>query len=685
MMTAQVEPVSTHSVRAARALWLVLAVVVPALLVGALASRHAALQTVCRPPSACAQFQLNASSARTLSEHGVSLTVYAVFTAAKVAIALLIWYGLAALIVWRKSEDRGALLAAFFLVVFPAWGLGSWVSPDSALDSVLNAVFLPTLLIFTLLFPDGRFAPRWTRWLAITLICTLVVAYLPLPAVASPVALGSFLVILGMFVAVPVVQIYRFRSVSSWEQRQQMKWACFGLIVAILGFAIIQVLPNIFEPFPTARGSLYAVLADTADTIVFSAIPICLAIAILRHRLWDIDLVINRALVYAALTNCVVGLYVGIVVGLGALFRTEGSIALSLPTTALIALLVQPLREQLQRGVNRLMYGERDDPYGILSRLGRRLETTLAPGAILPTIVATVAEALKLPYVAICLEQDDDVIVAACGSPAEEQMRLPLVHQGNTIGQLIVSPRTGTRTLNPADLRLLNSLAHQAGIAAHTVQLTADLQRSRERLVIAREEERRRLRRDLHDGLGPTLAGLFQRLDVAATLVSRDPNAAVTLLDDLKGQVKSTISDIRRLVYALRPPSLDEYGLVWALREQVSQYNGANGLQISFQAPEPLPALPAAVEVAAYRIALEALTNVVRHAHASTCSIKLCTDVDLHLEIKDDGIGLPERYHAGVGVMSMRERAAELGGQCLIEPGHTCGICVSVQIPISKE
>ncbi len=685
MMTGQVDTLSTRSVRAARAVWLVPAVGVPILSVVALASRQATLRTSCHATSTCAQFQLNASAVHTLSEHGISLTAYAVFTAVKLAVALLVWYGPAALIVWRKSEERGALLGAYFLVVFPAWGLDTWFSAGLPLDVVLNAVFLPTLLIFALLFPDGHFVPRWARWLAVALILAMVVANLPLPAAGSPVAFVSFLVIVAILLAVLVIQIYRFRSVSCWEQRQQMKWVCFGLIVAILGFALVQLLPNIFEPFPTAPGSLYAAFANTADTIVFSAIPVCIAIAVSRYRLWDIDLVINRALLYAALTGCVIGPYIGIVVGLGALFQTHGNIALSLLATAFVALLVQPLREYLQRGINRLMYGERDDPYGILSRLGGRLETTLDPGAILPTIVETVAEALKLPYVAIALEQDDDVIVAAYGSPVEEQLRVPLIYQGNTVGQLIVSPRTGTRTLNPADLRVLNTLAHQAGIAAHAIQLTADLQRSRERLVITREEERRRLRRDLHDGLGPTLAGLFQRLDLAAALVPRDPNAAVSLLDDLKGQVKSTIADIRRLVYALRPPTLDECGLVWALREQASQYNGANGLQISLQAPEPLPALPAAVEVAAYRIALEALTNVVRHAHAGACSIQLEVDGELRLEIIDDGIGLPEPCHTGVGVMSMRERAAELGGQCRIGPGHTGGTRVCIQIPISKE
>jgi signal transduction histidine kinase len=219
------------------------------------------------------------------------------------------------------------------------------------------------------------------------------------------------------------------------------------------------------------------------------------------------------------------------------------------------------------------------------------------------------------------------------------------------------------------------------------VRLTTDLQHSRARLVTTREEERRRLRRDLHDGLGPTLASLAQRLDTARILVPRDPNAAVALLGDLTAQVKTTITDIRRLVYALRPPALDELGLVSALREHAAHYNESNGLSISMEAPERLPPLPAAVEVAAYRIVLEALTNVARHAHARTCHIhlELREAQVLYLEVTDDGGGLPKDYHAGVGLTSMRERAMELGGECRIEPGPTHGIRVVARLPLLKE
>ncbi|MDP9380955.1 MAG: GAF domain-containing sensor histidine kinase, partial [Chloroflexota bacterium] len=352
-----------------------------------------------------------------------------------------------------------------------------------------------------------------------------------------------------------------------------------------------------------------------------------------------------------------------------------------------IAVAFQPLRDRLQQTVNRLMYGERDEPYGVISRLGRRLEATLTPEEVLPTVVQIVRESLKLPYAAIELRQDGEYrVVASSGQSSNETLRLPLVYRGESVGQMVLAPRAGEDSFTPSDRRLLEDLARQAGIAVHAVRLTADLQRSRERLVTAREEERRRLRRDLHDGLGPTLANLFQRLDTASALVRSNPEGAVALIGDLKGRIKTTIGDIRRLVYALRPPALDEFGLVGAIREHAAQLNGSGGLSIAVEAPEPLPPLPAAVEVAAYRIVLEALANVVRHAQARICCIRMTVNDDaLRLEVTDDGAGLPPGQQAGVGITSMRERAAELGGELRIEQGEAGGTRVWGRLPIGKE
>jgi signal transduction histidine kinase len=421
-------------------------------------------------------------------------------------------------------------------------------------------------------------------------------------------------------------------------------------------------------------------------------VPFSIGIAILRYRLWDIDLLINRTLVYGTLTACTIGLYVLVVGYFSALFSTGLNLVIALIATGLIAVLFEPLRERLQRAVNRLMYGERDEPAAVLTRLSQRLDAALAPQAALPTIVETVAQALRLPYAAIRLHQSGAARVAAeFGQPSDELTRLPLTYQLEPVGELVLAPRARGESFSTADQRLLTLLAQQAGAAAHTVlltdelrQLNVDLQHSRERLVTALEEERRRLRRDLHDGVGPTLASLMQRLDSAADLVTRDPQASRALLRDLKAQAKGTIAEIRRLVYALRPPVLDEFGLVSALREHVAPYNGPNGLRVVVCAPEPLPALPAAVEVAVYRIVLEAFTNVVRHAQASTCYIALdLNDAHLSLEVADDGQGLPDDLHSGVGLTSMHERAAELGGRLAVENLSAGGVRVRATLPLS--
>jgi signal transduction histidine kinase len=417
--------------------------------------------------------------------------------------------------------------------------------------------------------------------------------------------------------------------------------------------------------------------------------------------LWDIDVLINRTLVYGSLTIVIAGVYALVVGGLGALVQTSGNLLLSILASGLIAILFHPLRQRLQQGVNRLMYGERDDPYAVLARLGQQLEVTLAPEAVLPTITETLAHSLKLPYVAINLKQGDEYVEAAVyGSPRDDLLRLPLVYQAEPVGELILSPRAPDEDFTPADQRLLNDLTHQVGAAAHAVRLTTDLQRltrdlqrSRERLVLAREEERRRLRRDLHDGLAPTLAALALAASTAGDLIPSDPEAAASLVAELETEIRAAVADIRRMVYDLRPPTLDELGLAAAIRERAAQINHQNqrgsatmnGLHIIVEAPDDLPTLPAAVEVAAYRIALEAITNVVRHSKANTCTIRFELADELLVKITDDGIGLPAQHRSGVGLLSMRERAAELGGSCTIQRMEGSGTRVSARLPVLKE
>jgi signal transduction histidine kinase len=508
----------------------------------------------------------------------------------------------------------------------------------------------------------------------------------------------NLIIWLGALGAAIYSQAYRYRRVSNTVQRQQTKWVVYGISMALTSFVSFNLAVSaIALPSPESAGELVVLMLGAA--LMYGAlllIPLSIGIAILRYHLFDIDILINRTLVYGALTVSVVGIYVLVVGYLSVLFRAAGgqaNLAISVLATGLVALLFQPLRNRLQRGINRLMYGERDDPYAVLSRLGQRLEATLAPEAVLPTIVETVKESLKLPYTAISLRQDDSFAVAAeSGIPVDDALRLPLVYQNETVGQLLLAQRTPGENFSSADRRLLDDLAREAGVAVHAVRLTTnlqritkDLQRSREHLVRTREEERRRMRRDLHDGLGPTLASLSQLIDTARVLVKRDPDTALTLLGDVKDQIKLTITDIRRLVYALRPPVLDELGLVSAISEHIGRYNQPNGVQVSINAPDHLPLLPAAVEVAAYHIALEAVTNVARHANAKTCRIRLWLESGLCLEITDDGDGLRADKHAGVGLTSMRERVEELGGEFKLESGTTQGTRVWARLPLPME
>ncbi|HEX5943462.1 MAG TPA: GAF domain-containing sensor histidine kinase, partial [Anaerolineales bacterium] len=323
------------------------------------------------------------------------------------------------------------------------------------------------------------------------------------------------------------------------------------------------------------------------------------------------------------------------------------------------------------------------------------------PEAVLPTVVTTVRDVLRLPYVAIYLQQDSQgyKIVAESASPLlriedgrirvpgmeREGRCFPLIHQGETVGYIVLGPRAPNEAFSATDLHLLEDLAPQVGVAVHAVRLTADLQRSREQLVLAREEERRRLRRDLHDGLGPQLAGLALKLETLRNRLNGDP-LADSILADLAKRTQDATADIRHLVYELRPPTLDELGLVSALREGATQYtqHGCGGVNITFDAPESLPPLPAAVEVAVYRISQEALMNVIRHAEARNCHIRLRLDQAgelLCLEVQDDGKGLLMKRRTGVGLNSMRERAEELGGTLTITSIPTGGTLLTASLP----
>ena len=624
----------------------------------------------------------------------------------------LVFLIVAAFVFLLRPDDRAArvqLLIGASITGATTWSLGLQVSDFVngtgfwlyiATTFGVYTLFWVGILHFALVFPEPHpvvAKSPWTVPLIYIVPYALSFAYLASvwPGAASTLdwigrwgSVESVLPAVYLVLTIVIV-IWSYRTLRTTADRQKIRWLIFATLVSGGSTFFLWYLPTFILGQPLLSSNGLGLLA--------LPYPLVLPIAIVRYRLFDIDILINRTLVYGALTTIVVGVYVLVVSILGMLLHMSGNFFISLLATGLVAVLFQPLRARLQRMINRLMYGERDDPYAVLSRLGSRLEATLAPEAVFPTIVETVAQALKLPYAALALKQGDEFITAASyGLPQGKPFILPLVYHTETIGRLLLAARAPGDSFTPADQRLLEDIAHQAGVAAHAVRLTADLQRSRERLVTAREEERRRLRRDLHDGLGSTLAALHLQAGAIRTLMQRDLAAADAELVELQTEIRSTIADIRRLVYALRPPTLDELGLVGAIQQdalQCSMHGETDsapgqadaGLRVIVEAMENPPALPAAVEVAAYRIVQEALTNVVRHAQARTCVIRLSLLDGLQLEITDDGVGLPIEQHAGVGLLSMRERADEVGGTCDVGPAPGQGTRVLVDLPLPKE
>jgi signal transduction histidine kinase len=612
---------------------------------------------------------------------------------------------------------------ALFATGYAAYGLKAH---PAALPGAMTAnwfqswAFFPALGLIVvyvpLLFPNGKsLGGRW-RFVAWSgalgiILTTAIFAFEPgqlddglggfpnpYGALPDPFSVGfaliGFPLTLASAIAASTSMVLRLRRAHGVE-REQLKWIAYASAILVIAFAAHLTLS--FSGL-AEHVWWYGVLWGMA----LCGVPIAAGLAMLRRGLFDIDLVINRTLVYAALTLIVAGGYVLIVVGVGALFRGEGGFLLSLVATGIVAVAFQPLRDRVQRGVNRLLYGDRDDPYAVLSRLGQRLEGTLAQEEILPAIVRTLTDALHLPYAAIVLPGGTVLDpAAAAGRPVAGVVRLPLVYQTEPVGELVVAPRAPGETFGPADRRLLEDLARQIGVAAHAVRLTADLQRSRQRLVSAREEERRRLRRDLHDGLGAQLAALAIQAGALRAAIPSDPVAATALAAELRTELRSAVADIRRLVHDLRPPALDELGLVGALRERATRYaagglyqtdageqHGDPRLAVSVLAPDDLPPLPAAVEVAVYRIVDEALANVAKHASAHNCRVHLEVTHRLTVIVEDDGVGLAPNRVVGVGLLSMRERAEELGGTVMIESraGSTgTRLLVCLPLPILPE
>jgi signal transduction histidine kinase len=410
--------------------------------------------------------------------------------------------------------------------------------------------------------------------------------------------------------------------------------------------------------------------------LVVLLVPAGIAVAALRYRLYDLDLLVNRTIVAALLVAGAAVSYVALVGWVGALVGTSQG---AVPFVAAFALATafHPARVRLQRLVDRLFHGLRGDPYALIQEVDRALRDSATPREALGAGVEAVRSGLRLRGVSVVVRMPDGAEVEErAGDVAPAGATVPLELHGRQVGELRVTRVTerpsaaAGEPLPPtgADARALHAVAGPLSSAAYAVRLSGALEESRTQLVQAREDERRRLRRDLHDGLGPLLAGVVMALDVVRSALARgDRDRAAELSGAAAEQARSAVTDVRRLVADLRPPALDDLGLVGALRALVSTLT-AGGPQVAVRATGGLDELPAAVEVAAYRIAAEAVTNAVRHASAQRVDLSLSAGhTGLDVNVSDDGAGLPEDLTPGVGLASMRERAAELGGWCSVE------------------
>ena len=578
---------------------------------------------------------------------------------------------------------------------------GAWMAWVGSWAWIPALVPLTTLVL--LLFPDGRLPSRgWApvAWAAVaaTIVATVSAAVAPdragSPSPVNPAGITALpeLSVLVEWAAAACTLVLaplclaglltRYAGAPA-DRRAQLRW-----FLGAASIAVAAPFAGLFLPLGVHRA---------LGLLGLVGLSVGIAVAVVKHGLYgldhrEVDQLTNRACTYAAVTVAAAAVCWITLRVLDVVFGLRTGLLPPLLAVAVVAADWRPAVEAIGDAVERLRSPRR--AYHALISLGQCLEANIVPDEVLPALAGTIAAALELPYVAVEVGRADEIIAAAvhgelnetaAREESSEASIVPLVHHDEIVGRLTVAPAPGER-LHASDLRLLRDLASQAGAAAYNVRLTADLRLSKERLVTAREEEWRRVRRELHDHLGP-LDGILLGIAAASnTLARADVPATKTLLIRLKNDLRSEVADIRALVDRLRPRSLDDLGLVGAVQRQA---------QLSALPPQPLVvtveagnlgAVPAGVEVAAYQIVSEALTNVRRHAMARHCRIHLAVnDGWLELEVADDGVGLSPELREGVGLGSMRERASELGGSVSVEAGPAGGTRVCGEIPVPDQ
>lgn len=597
-----------------------------------------------------------------------------------------------ALLLWRLGPHPMALVLTGFGVMSSVDGPAAGVvnvalaGVPSGVDPALASwgfwyyarfgALLPlAVLLILLLFPDGRLARGAWRWVSIaSLALTAItpVAFLLAPASALAADEPSRQAMLDRFdpalptlplpdpvwqvllaVAFPALVLATLLAVAvtigrrrgaSEELRAQLRWLIWAGIVFLVLVALVGVLP--------------APVVDVLFPLGVASVSTAILIAVTRHGLYAIDRLLSWTIVYVALVAGVVLLDLTIYLTLGSLIDDRVTLVVAV---VVVVVVYTPLRDRIHGWVSRWINGTRADPYEVISELSDRLDRVEGVQERLAELADAVARAFASPAVRVELYRPDGIVLSAQTAPTgPEATVLPIGYGGTEIGRILMRP--GRRpAISRRDRRLLGDIVRLSAAALRGAELSRELQLIRQDLVATREEERARLRRELHDGLGPLLGGIRLRLETARNLVDRDPATSARALDDALDESREVLDEIRRLVHDLRPPALDDLGLVRAIAQQGDRLSGAT-FRVSIDAA-PLPALGAALEVAAYRIAAESLTNAFKHAGAAHAAVRLRSDgAAVVVEVEDDGVGIPADRTAGVGLASMRERAAELGG-----------------------
>lgn len=470
----------------------------------------------------------------------------------------------------------------------------------------------------------------------------------PLPAALGVLGVAGLVVVVLFFFGAAVHVWWRVREGSA-EERLKLLWVVWGSLGIPVGLCVEWV-----NYFALGRQDW---LTTAGLVVATTTLPVTIAVAIVRHRLFDIRKALSRTLLYLSLLALAIGAYGVSLVVAYRLFGSrsvDGAIAV-----AVIAIAAQPAYSLLRRRIERWVYGMRAEPHLALRMLADRAECA-DPGALGIAVTDAVRDAIKA----------DSVRVGPVGSG------VPLVHRGEQLGDLVLDLPAG-RVLTPADEDLLFDLARYAAVLVKSERLHGELRDSRARIVSGREEERRRLRRDLHDGVGPSLAALVLKLNAATSCA--DPAEHDAIVEECIAEVRIAIGEVRRVVDDLRPAAVDEIGLLPAIRQRAEALSG--DLVVEVDGPVELPALPAAVEVAAYRIASEGITNAARHSGATRCRVTISMNGAFEVTISDNGTRAAPDATTGVGWTSMIERAAELGGTCTIAPGPEGGLIVVASLP----